>query len=271
MLYCGRKAALFVLAGASLGSLAYADVVFTYPHNGTGALIASSWVFENGSDADMYAYDDFTLNASQTITEVRWRGGYGYGAPYGRVFNFSITFYESIAGGYQPHCNNPQLPEIYLAWYDVGGNAGETPAGVFGGVSLYDYSYVLPTPFTAAAGTKYWVRIEGYQSVYPDWGLAVGTGGDGRHFAFSTGAAQFFFASGETAFALVAPAVHHGDLNCDGTVTFADINPFVLALSDPAGYQSTYPSCNFGNGDINADGTVNFADINPFVALLTGP
>jgi hypothetical protein len=26
-------------------------------------------------------------------------------------------------------------------------------------------------------------------------------------------------------------------LNCDGGVTFDDINPFVLALSNPAGYQ----------------------------------
>ena len=65
--------------------------------------------------------------------------------------------------------------------------------------------------------------------------------------------------------------VHPGDLNCDGAVNFDDINPFVLALSDPAGYHSAYPNCNIMNGDINGDGLVNFDDINPFVALLTGP
>ncbi|MEW6250819.1 MAG: hypothetical protein AB1716_09235, partial [Planctomycetota bacterium] len=32
-----------------------------------------------------------------------------------------------------------------------------------------------------------------------------------------------------------------GDLNCDGAVNFDDINPFVLALSDPAGYAVAYP------------------------------
>ncbi|MEW6252149.1 MAG: hypothetical protein AB1716_16040 [Planctomycetota bacterium] len=59
-----------------------------------------------------------------------------------------------------------------------------------------------------------------------------------------------------------------GDLNCDGHVDFDDINPFVLALTDPAGYAIAYPNCNILNGDCNGDGLVNFDDINPFVALL---
>ncbi|MEW6250001.1 MAG: beta-propeller fold lactonase family protein [Planctomycetota bacterium] len=62
-----------------------------------------------------------------------------------------------------------------------------------------------------------------------------------------------------------------GDLNCDGVVNFDDINPFVLALSDPAGYAAAYPTCPIMNADINNDGVVDFDDINPFVALLTNP
>ncbi len=62
-----------------------------------------------------------------------------------------------------------------------------------------------------------------------------------------------------------------GDLNCDGLVDFGDINPFVLALTDPAGYARAFRSCNILNGDINGDGLTNFGDINPFVRLLTGP
>lgn len=60
-----------------------------------------------------------------------------------------------------------------------------------------------------------------------------------------------------------------GDLNCDGVVNFDDINPFVLALSNPAAYGQQFPNCNILAGDINGDGRVDFADINPFVALLT--
>ncbi|MEW6250133.1 MAG: hypothetical protein AB1716_05770 [Planctomycetota bacterium] len=64
--------------------------------------------------------------------------------------------------------------------------------------------------------------------------------------------------------------VRLGDLNCDGAVDFDDINPFVLALSDPAAYLQQFPHCNPLNGDANADGRVDFDDINPFVALLAG-
>jgi hypothetical protein len=62
-----------------------------------------------------------------------------------------------------------------------------------------------------------------------------------------------------------------GDLNCDGRVDFGDINPFVLALTNPAGYGVAFPHCEVGKGDINGDGLVDFGDINPFVRLLTNP
>jgi len=61
-----------------------------------------------------------------------------------------------------------------------------------------------------------------------------------------------------------------GDLNCDGVLDFADIDPFVLALTDQAAYQAQYPSCNWLNPDCNADGLVTAADVDPFVALLSG-
>jgi YVTN family beta-propeller protein len=62
-----------------------------------------------------------------------------------------------------------------------------------------------------------------------------------------------------------------GDLDCDGTVGFGDINPFVLYLSNFAAWQATYPDCPATNGDINGDGLYpSFGDINPFVALLSG-
>jgi hypothetical protein len=61
-----------------------------------------------------------------------------------------------------------------------------------------------------------------------------------------------------------------GDLNCDGIVDFDDINPFVLAISDPVAYAAAYPDCDILAGDCNGDGYVDFDDINPFVVLLSG-
>lgn len=59
-----------------------------------------------------------------------------------------------------------------------------------------------------------------------------------------------------------------GDMNCDGFVTVSDISGFVLALTDPAGYASSFPGCDINNADINGDTFVTVADIAGFVALL---
>jgi hypothetical protein len=61
-----------------------------------------------------------------------------------------------------------------------------------------------------------------------------------------------------------------GDMNCDGTINFGDINPYVLILTDPPAWHQAFPDCPYFNGDINQDGTIDLRDINPFVALLTG-
>jgi hypothetical protein len=61
-----------------------------------------------------------------------------------------------------------------------------------------------------------------------------------------------------------------GDMDCDGAVSFADINPFVLALTNPSGYGAQFPECSRSLADCDLDGVVGFGDINAFVALLTG-
>ncbi len=60
------------------------------------------------------------------------------------------------------------------------------------------------------------------------------------------------------------------DMNCDGVVDFFDIDPFLLALFDPTGYDAAYPDCDRFNADVNNDGGVDFFDIDPFVACLFG-
>lgn len=58
------------------------------------------------------------------------------------------------------------------------------------------------------------------------------------------------------------------DVNCDGLVNNFDINPFVLALSDPELYAQMFPDCPITSADINGDGVVNNFDIDPFVACM---
>lgn len=63
---------------------------------------------------------------------------------------------------------------------------------------------------------------------------------------------------------------HPADLNCDGVVSVGDIAPFVLAITNPAQYETQYPACDLLNADMNLNAVVNVADIGGFVAALTG-
>ncbi len=60
-----------------------------------------------------------------------------------------------------------------------------------------------------------------------------------------------------------------GDLNCDGLINNGDIDPFVLALTDPAQYAIDYPQCSRLLADVNQDSLVNNGDIDAFVQLLS--
>jgi hypothetical protein len=256
-----------------LAYAAGAAVVFTRPPAATGALAASSWLDPDGNDADMYAYDSFIIPTDATITEIQWTGGYLQGGvmPDGTpnpLSDFSVTLYASIAGGSQPNLTRPDTPETtFLAKYVVGSTAGQTYAGTVGTTKMYNYTFVLPAPFHALAGVKYWLRIEGYQKLYPDWGIAagtVGTNGDGKHYQFSTGMAQFQFVPNDTAFTLLGtlPACGDwgylvGDIDHNCRVNFSDF----LVLAEQWMVSPCIDPLWCGGGDLDKDGSVGLADL----------
>jgi hypothetical protein len=180
-----------------------AVVVYNQPPSPEGGIIQSSLRDPEGSNTDSWAWDGFSFPWDQTVTEIRWRGGYdlarrGSGLP---VADFTVSIYASIASGSEPIIASP------LVRYELRSNASETPAEVLGGVQTYDYSYVLPVPFQARARTKYWVQIEGYQPGAPDWGLVSASGGDGQYFRRLAGAGYSYqLVAGDTAFTLLGPS-----------------------------------------------------------------
>lgn len=192
-----RPAAVLILASLLSGSVR-AAVVYSQPHNNSGTLYQSSWWNPNDSDYDIHTWDSFTLSTDRAITEVTWRGGNIYGGSYGGpVVNFTVAFYPSIAAGSQPDVVNPPLVQ-----YETGGNAGQTYAGTFGGVAMYDYHFTLPAPFQAAANTKYWVYILAWQNGIPEWGFAAGSGGNGSYFRWVRGLHMYQSAPGDLCFTL---------------------------------------------------------------------
>jgi hypothetical protein len=61
-----------------------------------------------------------------------------------------------------------------------------------------------------------------------------------------------------------------GDANCDGAVDFADIQPFILALTQPALWQARSGCERTCVADMNMDGVVDTGDIDTFTAVLVG-
>jgi sugar lactone lactonase YvrE len=60
-----------------------------------------------------------------------------------------------------------------------------------------------------------------------------------------------------------------GDVNGDGSVNSFDIDPFILALTQPEALPELYPHVNpLCVADINLDGAINVFDIDPFIDLL---
>ncbi|MCH8805051.1 MAG: S8 family serine peptidase [Planctomycetes bacterium] len=77
-----------------------------------------------------------------------------------------------------------------------------------------------------------------------------------------------FVASEASSYSVAACSL--GDMNCDGAFNGADIDPFFLALGDPAAYMAAFPNCDILQGDMNGDGLVNGGDIDPFFQCLGG-
>ncbi|MBN2448419.1 MAG: pre-peptidase C-terminal domain-containing protein [Phycisphaerae bacterium] len=78
------------------------------------------------------------------------------------------------------------------------------------------------------------------------------------------------FSSGACLATLPQAGFGLGDLNCDGATDVFDIDPFVLALTDPAAYALAYPDCDINLADCNEDTSVDVFDIGAFVDIITG-
>lgn len=59
-----------------------------------------------------------------------------------------------------------------------------------------------------------------------------------------------------------------GDMNCDGTINGFDIEPFVVAITDPDAFAHRWPDCEVTRADVNADGSSNAGDIEVFKEVL---
>ena len=252
-----------ILVLICLSLAARATVIFDRPADGSGALLPSSWVSPNGSDADVYTYDTFTVTNDAWLTEIDWEGGGGT----------SLDFWISIFDATHP-VGNPQVASS--AWLDypsTGGNANQTSLGTVGATPMYGFKYILPTPVRITAGT-YTMLIEDNSG---SWG-GIASGGSGTHVNFFTGLAMFLPGPGKTAFTLISTDTNYtvavtsapaGAGTVSGTGTFPVGLPISLTATPNSGYAFVKWTENGAQVSRNTNYNFTLATNRNFVAVFT--
>jgi hypothetical protein len=262
-----------LLAGAAAATAQ--TTVYSHTLDTGGGIHKSAWYPPDGLDGDIRCWDAFRFTNTQTVTQLRWTGGYtnflsGAGQAYAHAF--TIAIWPSIAAGSQPDIVSGPMVE-----YDAMNNCGETPAGVSiqantlgvppGLCPLYTYSYTLPVPFQAQPNVKYWVQIFAWQNLTPfyfwppDWGLAGAAGGDGYHFRHIYDSGPYQIIQRDLLFSLLGPAPGCY-ANCDSSTASPVLNvaDFTCFLQRFAAGES-YANCD----QSTAQPVLNVADFTCFL------
>jgi hypothetical protein len=145
---------LLIIAGfyLCLAPSGFAALLWEQSHEGVwGARVSYISTYGN-----KWSADDFQLDDPAYVTDLEWVGGRHTGttppAPDGFNINFYANYYDPIMGRYRPA--DTSLLSEYIAIADV--TRSDSPVHAH----YYIWSTALPTPFSASAGTIYWLSIQ---------------------------------------------------------------------------------------------------------------
>jgi hypothetical protein len=143
----------------------------------------TSQIVSNGA-LPSAVFDDFSLTTATTIRTVGWQGIYcvqtlNAPAPAPTATAFTVKVYADAAG--RPNIAAPLLTATFTL-AQTAQTFDKTVAGLMCGTAanttwpFYRYSVTLPTPFAAAANTKYWLSVQASTPSYDVyWGWRDGT------------------------------------------------------------------------------------------------
>jgi hypothetical protein len=161
---------------------AQAGLLYSQPTDYADAFASQNDTSNGGMGNYATTYDDFTLTTAASVASVSWVGSYFGQSGTNTVTGFTLSFWANNAG----------VPGAMMASTDVSGNANETLLIVDpNGFTTNSYSANLTAPFSAAAGTTYWLSIVGDLAIPPQWGWETGTGGNSEGYNVFEGKGSF--------------------------------------------------------------------------------
>lgn len=175
--------------------------VFTAPRSQAGVVYNQAYGL-GSNPASQYgvgtAFDNFILTKPATIANVSWSGDHYPDTPIG---SFTLTFYSDLSGSAGTALLSQSIP----------GNASEKRRSFSDPYETSDYAVDLPTPFNAAAGTRYWLSIvddtpSGNPYGNRQWWWDPGVSGD-RHCYYNYFGKRYDLGN-DLAFSLSTTALH---------------------------------------------------------------
>jgi hypothetical protein len=220
-------------------------------------------VFDSGNGPELYVGGYLSTAGGQPVGAIaRWNGAQWSGVGGGLWLNANCGTSQpglaAVLRVYDEDGAGPLPPALYVGGYFQ--CAGGAPARNFIRWDGQRWS----TPEEVAGGTS--SGVFGMAEFADGRGAGLYVVGDFR----SVGPSGATTPAASVARYGCLDTTIAGDLDCDGRVSFFDIEPFIAALLDAEAYDAAYPTCNRANADVNRDGSVDFFDVDAFIAALFG-
>ncbi len=255
----------------------------------TGNVVHHNTIDHNGVYGvySEYAYDniihhnnifDNAQNAQEDYSNNIWDDGHegNYWSDYTGTDNnhdgIGDTPY-SIPGGNSHDCYPFMYPD---GWLNSPPTTPSQPTGLMEGIKGAQYTYTTSAIDPNGDQVYYmwdWGDgiISNWLGPYPSGQMVSATHIWNTHgtYQLKVKAKDTFGAESNWSTPLTVKIYKLGDVNNDGEVTFADIDPFVAAIgTTETQFRIQYPTWVWIAADCNQDGMITFADIDPFVALI---
>ena len=250
-----------------------------YQADGTTLSIADNFHFNEGPNHP----NSFYKMSGGTILFGQDNAGLGYGRVYNGTFWVDGGTGTIIPGG-ATSADWGMFAFVTYTWPgdDDGNTPGQTPTLKFGGANpllkvkgnlVFAAGLLDVDADTISIAGWDWVTVAeaNFIGTFTDWEKAGANGyGDGNDLTFAPSVDANIWSMRVLDNKVDIMVSKRGDMDKDSKYTVDDINPFVMALTDPNAYLLAYGIDPNLIGDCDYSGKLDTDDISPFVALITG-